>query len=488
MRWEQGGALGECCTQSMSVEILLTIGTVHHCPQCQTPLTNPRSQKRCLGDHVEWCRNYHFQLFKKGECSLQCGVEQTADGVQGGSIQCMACRNSDEQQDKRWRNIGELIRQLREVSSEEVGATPKTPTAPQLRLPSVDGSATKKDRKDAKKAAKAAARPRIITSKDVKRIGDILNPPVEDEEEDFEKALMKDEDIKMNVYYHRGTANTHEMRHRFIKQFRAGQFELDIRKAEMDRIMSELKVPDLADAKTKVERSLISQIQNAVEEDLVHVHGEERQTMQRKAGFWRWANTKAYNRLVENGRIWDWKVDQVVPAKTVAEDLAMVVAEDQTVDGAEVEATPYDEPTVLRVVTGNSVSSRSSSIVERLPESSRGGPAFFSSVSRNTSASSASRTTSTSIEDDGWATVGKVKPVPPRIQLKLVSNGGLSHLTTKASPWSPKNPKGSAAFNMLSTADESEEGYESGDEDSPISPRSMSARSPLFSRSNCDGV
>ena len=30
------------------------------------PLSNKRTQLKCLGQHVEWCNRYHPQLFKLG--------------------------------------------------------------------------------------------------------------------------------------------------------------------------------------------------------------------------------------------------------------------------------------------------------------------------------------------------------------------------------------------------------------------------------------
>lgn len=39
---------------------------------------------------------------------------------------------------------------------------------------------------------------------------------------------------------------------------------------------------------------------------------EQKEIHMRKDGFWRWANHKAYNRLVANGRIWAGKGDSSV--------------------------------------------------------------------------------------------------------------------------------------------------------------------------------
>ncbi|KAK6438304.1 hypothetical protein LTR95_005495 [Oleoguttula sp. CCFEE 5521] len=401
-RWEDGGAL------------------VHHCPVCATPLSNPRSQKRCLGNHVEWCRRYHHQLFKKG-----------------GSVQCMACNNSDDQQDKRCRHIAELIQQLRLLAPPTtlaIASPTTSPASPSFPSPGPPGSATKKDRKDAKKALKAAARPPPIRAEDIKRIGLILHP-VDEEGEDFEQALLKDEDINLNKYYHRGTANTSEMRHHFIKQHRAGLAELVVPEAEMKRILSELKV--LEKASGKIERGLVEQIQKAIKEDLSHMHSEDQQTMMRKASFWRWASRKAYDRLLEHGMIWDWKIGVGGYASADAVAGAEAIENEEPVENVEGIGLGVDGLDLGDTAPGLGAD-------DDLSDASRTGPASTPKTSRNTSASSEPRgrrlvRDELDGEDDGWIPIGKAKSsrrakAPPPVKLKLEANHGLGHLMAKSSP------------------------------------------------------
>lgn len=366
----------------------------------------------------------------------------------------MACRNGDEQHSQRHRKIAELIRKLRELDDEEKASSGKTPTTPRFTAP-FDNSVSKKDRKEAKKAAKAAERTRVVTTKDLQQISLILHPSDEDttEDLDFEKQLLEDDAIDENKYYHRGTANSREMRHRFIKQERAGKIELQILEEEMNRIMAELKVPRLEEAGSRGARAAIVAIHKAVEEDLIHCWNEDQHTMMRKAGFWRWASRKAYDRLVANGRIWDWKNEED-PIPDVDEQVveAAVVVKEPTNDGDET-----SEPTPSLI---DSIST----------ETSRSGPASSTGASRNKSISSASLLARTSVDsnmgdDGGWTSVGKLKATPrivppPNFKLKLKTNNGLSHLRVKASPKTPTprtphTPNG--AFAMLSTAEDYDE-------------------------------
>lgn len=400
---------------------------------------------------MKHCRKYHPQLFKKNTSS-----------------QCMACRNGDEQHDQRHRNIAELIRKLRELDSEDDTSASKTPTAPRFTAP-FNSSVSKKDRKEAKKAAKAAERPRVVTAKDLKQMGHILHPSDEDatEDLDFEKQLLEDDAIDENKYYHRGTSNTREMRHRFIRQERAGKVELHITEEEMQRIMAELKVPRLEEAASRSERAAITAIRKAVEEDLVHCHGEDQQTMMRKAGFWRWASRKAYERLVANGRIWDWKNEED-PIPDVDEQVVEAAVAINAPNAASDDSDEDSEPTPS---LAGSIST----------QTSKSGPASTAGPSRNTSIPSASRFTRASVDsnmgnDDGWTSVGKLKSTPgiaapSNFNLKLKTNNGLAHLTVKASPKTPtlSTPHAArGAFAMLSTADEFDEAdylYEDEEDD-----------------------
>ncbi|KAK6430273.1 hypothetical protein LTR95_013575 [Oleoguttula sp. CCFEE 5521] len=346
---------------------------------------------------------------------------------------------SCSKKDKRCRHIAELIQALRLLDPKlapAIVSPTASPASTSYPSPGLTGSATKKDRKDAKKAAKAATRPPPIRAEDIKRISHILHP-VDKEEADFEQALLNDDDINMNKYYHRGTANTSEMRARFIKQHRAGLAEPVIQEADMKRILAELKVPEKTSG--KIEIALVEQIRNAIKEDMVHVHGEEQQTMMRKKSFWRWASKKAYARLLAHGMIWDWKIGDGGYASADA------VAGAEEVDRDEpMEAVEGLEEGVENFGLGDTTPELSAA--DEQSDASRAGPASTPNTSRNTSASSEPRgrrllrdEAQPEPEDDGWTPIAKAKSgrrakAPPPMKFKLEANHGLGHLMTKSTP------------------------------------------------------
>lgn len=214
----------------------------------------------------------------------------------------------------------------------------------------------------------------------------------------------------------------------------------------------------------------------------------------RKAGFWRWANRKAYNRLIANGRIWDYKSgDALAPvAEQEVEPNAVAGAErDEEPDaepGAEGnedeysqrDTTPNKEATPMALNNFASednyvVADDLMSVISGASEISRFDRTDASSVSRNTSTSSASLTTLDSIEEaaeTGWNTVGTGTPKPTGFPftLKLSTNGGLDHLKTPSkNAW--RKPMALADFSALSL-----EGTGHNDSDEELSPRTPRAK------------
>ena len=121
---------------------------------------------------MEWCHRYH-SLFRMN-----------------WSSRCAACKTADEQHEKRHREIAELLAKIRQLkAAEEMGSlaspvSPRSPRTPRTPLtahalnsianmgsPFLEPSpkTTKKERKAAKKAVKAMAREKVITSADIRR-------------------------------------------------------------------------------------------------------------------------------------------------------------------------------------------------------------------------------------------------------------------------------------------------------------------------------
>ncbi|KAK5687194.1 hypothetical protein LTS10_001332 [Elasticomyces elasticus] len=371
-RWEEGG------------------GLVHHCPMCQTPLSHNMCRTTCLGHHVEWCSRYHTQLFRIG-----------------WSNECAPCKHSVGQHEKRHREIAELLHQFKELQiAQHPDTQPTTPSTPRFPHHQISSPLPKKERKAARKAAKLASMPKVITTADIEFVANVLHPDDHDNDIDEERRLLEDPDIKLNLYYNKGTSNTRESRHRHIKgKQQKGEAELEFDVVELDAIMVGLKVPAATQAKTASERKLVELIRTAVRDDMVNVAKEQGQTQMRKAGFWRWASKKVYNRLLQNGRLWDQTAEAETPKR-----------KDSAYGGEEDAAAPIS---TLKVDETSAAAESTPTPKENTPKSTRG--------------AWTSATVTPSKVDDGWTQIGKVsrKPVV-KGKIKLSGNGGLAKLLVKA--------------------------------------------------------
>ncbi|SMQ54372.1 unnamed protein product [Zymoseptoria tritici ST99CH_3D7] len=406
-------------------------GLKHHCPICQTPLSHDKCRTVCLGNHVEWCHRYHT-LFRKN-----------------WSSRCSACKKTDEQHEKRHRDIAEILARIEKLKADEeaiammlLGSptatkSPRTPlTATALNIvegvdeptPGLDTPrTTKRERKKAKKATKALTRDKVVTSADILRVAEALHPQaqtVKNElgEQTFDE-LTEDLEIRKNLKFNKSTCNTKSARRDFKKEEMS--IDPETTASETERLLDVFQVNGKAMGK---EGELVSELIEAIRKDLTHHHDELQNTARNKASFWRWANKSAYRDLVENGQEWDSKE----PAKK-----GEASVEDERRDSAvTAEADTEDEGDVPRSGSINSSEADSAGTGLTVPSSKAAAPKKPKTLTLGTPSTPAKEEV-----DPGWTHVGKKVLAPPIGKLKLASNGGLHHLDHK-----PKGKFGALAW------------------------------------------
>ncbi|RMZ08247.1 hypothetical protein D0860_04755 [Hortaea werneckii] len=393
-RWEDGG------------------GLIHHCPKCKRPLTHDAVRSQCLGQHVEWCKRYHTQLF-----------------MIGWSSECAPCRHSEEHHHQRHRKIAELLRQLQDVQSTD---TPKRSTAELLpdQETNTPSPLSKKERKAAKKAAKVAGMAKVVTAAEINFVAEALHPTCSatDDAED-ENSLIEDFDIKFNLYYHKGTTNTREARNRHLDTKQRKKSEPNIEESEIDTLMAALKIPT-SGFDGKDQQNLVQEIRDAVRDDLTRVAKEDEQTAMRKAGFWRWASRKTYDRHVADEKARLEKDGAEVLKRRDSADL-VVEREDVQQEG------PGDgqegEDTVPTTAPAGASGVPSTPITALQGHAGRASGPSHSTTRREEICGSS---------EAAWTTVGKFKKrakshqTPSPTTLKLTGNGGLKKLQVKRSGYS----------------------------------------------------
>lgn len=104
---------------------------------------------------------------------------------------------------------------------------------------------------------------------------------------------------------------------------------------------------NLAEA-AKARKVLDSKLRNAILKDLAALENEQAETMQRMAGYWRYANRRTYNQMVENNELWDWATGAKLPKVEEEIGLGAIQEEDEslegTSDGGTVDVTPTTSP------------------------------------------------------------------------------------------------------------------------------------------------
>lgn len=261
---------------------------------------------------------------------------------------------------------------------------------------------TKKARKAAKKAAKAMDRDKFVTTADILRVAKTLHP---EPEKDMDAAdadaelFSEDQDIKWNLGFNYSTCNTNSMRQSYVSTQRSSHYQVP--EADIESFLEQLEVNINAVGK---EGELVADLVKAIKSDLIHFHDEVEGTARNKAGFWRWANKKAYRALMDRGKAWE---DKHKPIETSVAEVVEEHRDDRELNSDQ--EPGEDQPS--RISSGNSV---------------------VPSLTRSASTKSESIALPNPASDSGGTQVDKkVMSAQPRGKVTLAANGGLEHLHLK---------------------------------------------------------
>lgn len=264
---------------------------------------------------------------------------------------------------------------------------------------------------------------KVLTSTDIEIVAKVLHPNDYIDEVELERRLLDDPDINDNRFFHKGTSNRREIRNVFVKKEKRGNGKevLHLEAEELDGILQLLNVSPITGTTPAGERTIIAELRKKIEEYYVHDQNEKELMMMRKAGFWRWASSKAHKRLVENGKIWGVKDDRqsgkVADVATASDD-----SSSQAVGGAERDAetdTTTEADTDITTPSseegddeGSAMSKRERMLPTLVPKSKDS----LANIAGSNSC-------------DGWTTIGNPNNVKKPVgNLKLVPNGGLLKL------------------------------------------------------------
>lgn len=100
----------------------------------------------------------------------------------------------------------------------------------------------------------------------------------------------------------------------------------------LDPIFASLGVSTNLTKASKERRSLDTKLRAAILGDLVAFENDQVETMQRMAGYWRYANKRTYNEMVRNNELWDWATGEKLPEIREEVELDVIEEEDENAE------------------------------------------------------------------------------------------------------------------------------------------------------------
>ncbi|KAL8830323.1 MAG: hypothetical protein Q9170_005780 [Blastenia crenularia] len=103
---------------------------------------------------------------------------------------------------------------------------------------------------------------------------------------------------------------------------------------EITWILGQLGIRPAPPHSSKERSALVKQLRNAIRDDSDKVENENRDTMMRMAGYWRYVNRKTYNFMVRQNQIWDWATGQKLEEIEEEDESDFDTEDDRDTDGA----------------------------------------------------------------------------------------------------------------------------------------------------------
>ncbi|MCJ1375074.1 hypothetical protein MMC20_006308 [Loxospora ochrophaea] len=327
-------------------------GLEHKCGTCKTSLSNPRAKKTCIGIHEVPCTKYHKILF-----------------FPGASHNCAACRQSDELQYKRHREIATTVQRIQDTHEssnfsdespvsnkkwkdprdESLGTPKSTEATPEVQEHDWLAASTAECEADAdpkrpnpqeseghrntdrsikaeERSTKAKGRIRIVSAEDVARVTQVLQllqvgveGKSSEDGQGITDALLNNSIIAENIafagrLFKYGTLQAENRAKKFHDEHASPKHPSESTLFDQDGAMtlvcSNLGIRSSSLHKSKPCKALLKTLTDAIREDLTITENEARETMMRTAGYWRYVNKRTYNAMVRRNELWDWKTGE----------------------------------------------------------------------------------------------------------------------------------------------------------------------------------
>ena len=204
---------------------------------------------------------------------------------------------------------------------------------------------------DARKAAKAERKAanhqvlfEVITQEDLTRVETALHPESEQQGSAVSKGqgLANNRTIDENIAFNASTFKWAGLRQsvhaKRLAKNNGGKPKANTPQQDneiLQPIFASLGITMSPSKASKERKSLDAKLRAAILGDLVAFKNDQVETMQRMAGYWRYANKRTYNEMIRNNEIWDWATGERLP-EIREEALDAVEEEDENAEAVTV--------------------------------------------------------------------------------------------------------------------------------------------------------
>ena len=177
---------------------------------------------------------------------------------------------------------------------------------------------TTRELKDARKRERNQARFASLEERQIRRVEQVLHPESASKDKSHHTGdPLKSPAIKDNLAFNPSTFEYASLRTHIhtkkVQKNSSSPTTPDVEKgqsqdAEITMFIQQLGVDvRKANSATKEQKSLLSNLYEAIRQDLEHAANDDKEHMKRMAGYWRYASRRTYNLMVQKNEIWDWE-------------------------------------------------------------------------------------------------------------------------------------------------------------------------------------
>ena len=186
----------------------------------------------------------------------------------------------------------------------------------------LESANARKAAKAERKAAKNQVLFEVITKEELAMIEGALHPESNEQESTVPNGQglannhIIDENIAFNAHTFRWSKPRQGVHSKKLAKNNGNKTKSSTLEQDnkiLEPILAQLGISTISPKANRERKSLDAKLRAAILGDLVAFENDQVETMQRMAGYWRYANKRVYNEMVRNNELWDWATGEKLP-------------------------------------------------------------------------------------------------------------------------------------------------------------------------------